>query len=165
MARVTLFASIALCAALSCGFINQPDNSRFPGATGYKPPSSGPGLMQSDDQMWKNFAKCKVKTNQDLSYSITYIPGVKALNGKHVTISGFMMPLEAKEKSTHFLLSKNAPTCAYCPPGGPNEVVEVFSSTPMSWKENLVIIEGTLILANDGKKGVFFQMKDAAERQ
>jgi hypothetical protein len=164
MARITLFAGIALCAALSCGFINQPDNSRFPGASEYKPPSSGPGLMQSDDQMWKNFARCKVKTNQDLSYSITYISGVKALNGKRVTISGFMLPLEAKEKFTHFLLSKNAPTCAYCPPGGPNEVVEVFSAKPTFWKENLITLEGTLILVTDGKKGAFFQMKDAVER-
>ena len=164
MARFILFAVIALCAALVCGFINQSDNARFPGSTEYKPPSPGPGLMQSDDQMWKNFAKCKVKTNRDLSYSITYIPGVKAMNGKRVTISGFMLPLEAKEKFTHFLLSKNAPTCAYCPPGGPNEVVEVFSSKPTIWKENLVIYSGTLILVNDGQKGVFFQMNDAVER-
>ena len=101
--------------------------------------------------------------DQDLSYTITYIPGVKAMNGKTVTISGFMLPLESKDKFSHFLLGKNAPTCAYCPPSGPNEVVEVFSSRPMMWKENLITISGTLILVKDGSKGVFFQMKDAVE--
>ncbi|HXE98361.1 MAG TPA: DUF3299 domain-containing protein [Dongiaceae bacterium] len=163
MSRFILFAGIALFAAFICGFISQPENPRFSGSSEYKPPSSGPGLMQSDDQMWKNFAKCKIKTNQDLSYSITYIPAVKAMNGKNVIISGFMLPLEPKHIFSHFLLSKNAPTCAFCPPGGPNEVVEVFSSKPMVWKENLITISGKLILVNDGKKGVFFQMRDAEE--
>jgi uncharacterized protein len=164
MSRILLFASLALLTAFICGFINQPQNSRFSGSSEYTPQLSGPGLMQSDDQIWKNFAKCKIKTNQDLSYTITYIPSVKAMNGKNVTISGFMLPLEPKDKFSHFLLSKNAPTCAYCSPGGPNEVVEIFSSKPMFWKENLIIISGTLILVNDGKKGGFFQMKDAVER-
>lgn len=161
MARIILFVCIAV---FTCGFISPPPNSRFSGSSEYKPKPSGPGLMQSDDQIWKNFAKCKIKMDQDLSYSITYIPSVKAMHGKNVTISGFMLPLEPKDKFSHFLLSKNAPTCAYCPPGGPNEVVEVFSSKPMVWKENLITISGTLILVNDGKKGVFFQMKDAVER-
>ena len=121
-------------------------------------------MVQSDDLLWKDFGKCKIKMDRNLSVNITYIPSVKAMDGKNVTISGFMQPLEAKDKFSHFLLSKNAPTCAYCPPSRPNEVVEVFSSKPMMWKENLITISGTLNLVNDGKKGVFFQMKDAVER-
>jgi len=120
--------------------------------------------MQSDDQIWKSFAKCKMKMDQDLSYTITYTPSIKVMNGKNVTLSGFMLPLEPKDKFSHFLLSKNAPTCAYCPPGAPNEIVEVFSTKQMSWKENLITLSGTLVLVNDGKKGVFFRMKDAVER-
>jgi len=164
MLRFMQFSIITLFTVCICGFIDQPENSRFSGSYGYKPPPSGPVLMKSDDQIWKSFAKCKVSMDQNLSYTINYVPGVKALNGKNVTISGFMLPLEPKDKFSHFLLGKNAPTCAYCPPGGPNEVVEVFSSKPMTWNETLVTISGTLILVNDGKKGVFFQMKNAMER-
>jgi hypothetical protein len=164
MKRIFVFISIALSAALTCGFIGQEPGSRFSGSSEYKPRQSDPGMMKSDDQIWKSFAKCKVKIDKNLSYNITYIPDVKALQGKNVTISGFMMPLEAKEKFSHFLLSKNAPTCAYCPPGAPNEVVEVFSSKPTAWKENLITYSGTLILVNDNQKGVFFQMKNAVER-
>jgi uncharacterized protein len=156
---------VCICIALfTCGFINQEPNSRFSGSSEYKPRQSGSGLMQSNDQIWKNFGKCKVKIDKDLSYNITYIPEVKALQGKEITISGFMMPLEAKEKFSHYLLSKNAPTCAFCPPGAPNEVVEVFSIKPTAWKENLITISGTLVLVNDKQKGVFFQMKDAVVR-
>ena len=164
MKRFMFFAGIAMFTAFICGFINQPENSRFSGSSEYKPQQSSPGLMQSDDQIWKNFAKCKISMDKDLIARISYIPSVKTMNGKNVTISGFMLPLEPKDKFSHFLLSKNAPTCAFCPPGGLNEVVEVFSSKPMAWKENMVTLSGTLILVNDGKKGVFFQMKDAVER-
>jgi hypothetical protein len=121
----------------------------------------GSKIVQSDDQLWKDFGKCKIKMDRNLSNNITYITAVTALDGKEVTISGFMQPLEAKDKFTHFLLSKNAPTCAYCPPSRPNEIVEVFSSKPMPWKENLITLSGTLMLVNDGKKSVFFQIKNA----
>jgi len=126
--------------------------------------ASSPRLMDSEDTLWKTFAKCKLKPNKDFSYDITYIPSVKAMSGKEITISGFMLPLDAKEKSKHFLLERRAPTCAFCPPGEPNEIMEVFAAKPMAWNENLVTFSGTLILPNDGKKGIFFQLKDAVER-
>jgi hypothetical protein len=132
--------------------------------SGYGEQYSGSNLVQSNDVLWKDFAKCKISMDQNLSSKTTYTPRVSAMDGKNVTISGFMQPLEAKDKFSHFLLSKNAPTCAYCPPGGSNEVIEVFSSKPMAWKENLISITGTLVLVNDSKQGVLFQMKDAVER-
>ncbi len=120
--------------------------------------------MQSNDLLWKIFAGCTIKMEQDFSYKINYTPEVKAMDGKNVTINGFILPLESKNKFSHFLLSKNAPTCAYCPPGKPNEIVEVFSSKPMSWKEELITITGTLILTANSTKGAFFQIKDAVEK-
>jgi len=117
--------------------------------------------VQSDDYLWKIFSQCEIRTNQNNSYSISYLPGVKAMNGKRLTISGFIQPLEATEKFSHYLLSSRAPTCAFCPPGEPNEIVEVFSAEPVRWEETLVTVKGTLILANDSKKGIFFQLKDA----
>jgi uncharacterized protein len=120
-----------------------------------------PRMQQSDDFLWKLFARCEIKPNKNYLYSVSYIPDVMALKGKRITISGFMVPLEAKEKFTHFLLSRRAPTCAFCPPGEPNEIMEVFSSKPMRWQENLITISGSLVLLNDGKNEILFQMKDA----
>ena len=128
-------------------------------------PLSKPVFIQSSDPIWRNFAKCKIKLDQNLSYKITYAPSVIPMGGKKITISGFIQPIEAKDKFSHFLLTKNAPTCAYCPPSKPNEVVEVFSFKPLTWKQDLVTISGTLILVNDSNNGIFFQMKDATEKQ
>ena len=60
---------------------------------------------------------------------------VKALVGKEVTISGFILPLESTEKFKHFILSKRTPTCPFCPPGEPNEIVDVMLDKPISWDE------------------------------
>ena len=128
------------------------------GKFGSQPPA--PRLLQADDFIWKLFARCQIKSERDFSYGISYIPEVKAMNGRRVAISGFMVPLEAKGKFSHFLLSRRPPTCAFCPPGEPNEIVEVFSAQPVSWQENLVTVSGALVLTNDGKKGIFFQLKD-----
>jgi uncharacterized protein len=134
----------------------------FAGNRGHGP--SAHRLTQSDDFLWKSFALCQLKSDPNFSCSITYIPEVMAMNGKQITLSGFIMPLETKEKFTHFLLSRRSPTCAFCPPGEPNEIVEVFLSKPVNWQEDLFTISGRLILSNNGTKGIFFQMKDAGSR-
>jgi hypothetical protein len=117
--------------------------------------------FQSEDVLWKKFAACHIKVDQHLSYTISYTPRVTAMDGKNITISGFMQPLEAKDTFSHFLLCKNAPSCAYCPPSKPNEIVEIFSAKPMRWQQNLITISGTLHLVRHNNNGVFFQMNSA----
>ena len=161
---MTRLVFMLLVVTFACGFnVRDQPGSSF-SRSGSLSGSSAPRAMQSEDQLWKIFSRCKLKSNKDFSYDITYTPGVKAMNGKEITISGFMLPLETKQKFNHFLLERRAPTCAFCPPGEPNEVMEVFSSKPMIWEENLVTLSGTLVLPNDGKKGIFFQLKDAVVR-
>lgn len=154
---------LLLVVTFTCGFnvIDRP--MRYMGGISGSAASSA-RLMDSEDPLWKAFLKCKLKANKDFGYDITYTPGVKAMNGREITISGFMLPLEAKDKSRHFLLERRAPTCAFCPPGGPNEIIEVFSTKALAWNENEATFSGTLILPNDAKKGVFFQLKDAVAR-
>jgi hypothetical protein len=148
------FLTLGLVLAFSCGFTTQPMNER----------TAQDKLPQSQHALWAKFYKCPVKLDQkSYLYSIVYSPEVKNMDGKPFTISGFMLPLEATEKFKHFLLSKRTPTCPFCPPGEPNEIVEVFSAKPVAWKDDMVTMTGTLKLVNDGEKGIFFQMNDAAQ--
>ena len=118
-------------------------------------------LLKSDDFLWKAFLQCKLTADRKISFDIAYTPEVRRMNGKEVTVSGFMVPLEAKEDFRHFLLSSRAPSCAFCPPGEPNELMEVFTAKPMKWQEEMVTLSGTLVLPDGGNKGVFFELKDA----
>jgi hypothetical protein len=148
MARIVIIICLVALAFIAAGkFTSQPHLPRS---------------MQSDDFLWELFARCELKTNRDYSNSISYLPDVKAMNGKKITISGFMVPIESKEKFGHFLLSRRAPSCPFCPPAEPNEMMEVFSAKPVRWQENLVTLSGTLILVNDAKREIFFQMQDTA---
>ena len=142
-----------------CGFATQkaPDGIGQPGAERKAQDS----LPQAHDDIWKTFAQCKVHLDQKkYTYSIDYTPEVKAMEGKPITISGFMLPLESKDSFSHYLFSKRTPTCFFCPPGEPNEIVEVFSKKPVKWDEGIVIVTGTMKFTSNPEMGLFFQMKD-----
>ena len=119
-------------------------------------------LPQSYDNLWQKLFQSKVQLNpKKHTYSIEYTPYVKSLENKNITISGFIFPLESSETFKHFLLSKRTPTCNFCPPGEPNEIIEVFTDNPIKWDENIVKISGILNFTSDENLGVFFQIKNA----
>jgi hypothetical protein len=122
-------------------------------------------LPKAKDALWDTLYKTKVKVDDKTgTYSATFPDDVKKLNGKTVKISGFMLPLENTEKFKHFLLSRRTPTCFFCPPGAPNEIVEVYASKPTEWIEDLVTYEGKFELMENKEMGVFFKMTNAVKK-
>jgi hypothetical protein len=71
----------------------------------------------------------------------------KSLNGKVITLPGYMVPFEKGIEGTHFMLSSlplNA--CFFCGVGGPETVVEVNLKMPVTYTEKPIQIRGTLLL-------------------
>ncbi len=150
--------AILITFLLLCGFSKQEAPVGQPGAER----KAQDALPQSNDNIWKVFAKCAVHLDQKkYTYSITLTDEVKVMEGQKLTISGFMLPLEPKEKFTHYLLSKRTPTCPFCPPGEPNEIIEVFSKKPVGWDEGIVIVTGTMKFTSNPEMDLFFQMQNA----
>jgi hypothetical protein len=119
-------------------------------------------LPVSKDSLWATLLKTKVKMlNQGQSYTATFPDDVKKLDGQTVKVSGFILPLESTEKFKHFLLSKRTPTCFYCPPGEPNEIVEVFADKATEWDDGLVTYEGKFSITAKSDKGIFFTLINA----
>lgn len=119
-------------------------------------------LPKSRDPMWQLLGKTKITTDEKKgTFSASYPVEVKALVGKEVTVSGFILPLEATEKFKHFILSKRTPTCPFCPPGEPNEIVDVWLDTPIKWDEDMVKVSGTFALMNNPELGMFFKLTKA----
>ncbi|HEY0265209.1 MAG TPA: DUF3299 domain-containing protein, partial [Rhizomicrobium sp.] len=96
--------------------------------------------------------------NRSGLYSIAVTPEVKALAGTPVTVNGFVLPLDGSDHTRHFLLTRNTPVCMFCPPGEPNEVVEITAPKPIPWTDKIVTVTGPLALINNGEKGMFFQI-------
>jgi hypothetical protein len=119
-------------------------------------------LPQSQHPMWQTLGKTKIIVSPKEGYYSAKIPAeVKALSGKQVTIKGFILPLESNEKFKHFLISKRTPTCPFCPPGEPNEIMDVWMQQPIGYTEDMVTVKGTFELMNDKEMGLFFKLKDA----
>jgi hypothetical protein len=119
-------------------------------------------LPQANDPLWVKFVRCTLSYDEDTGiYRIRMTPEVKALNGKTVTMRGFVMPMDGSDRTRHFLLSRNTPVCMYCPPGQPNEVVEVRSSRTIAWTDKVVSVTGKLNLVNDEERAIFFKMENA----
>ena len=87
---------------------------------------------------------------------------VKALDGKELLIGGFMIPLEQKEKTTHFLLSALAPSCPFCPPPGPADLVEVRTAEPVAFTYDMVNLKGTLRISAEDENGLYYRLENAA---
>ena len=122
-------------------------------------------LPQGKSAIWATLRQTRIGVNEAKGlFTATHPPAVKALAGQSISLAGFIMPLDAETRGTHFLLSKYTPVCAFCPPGEPNEVVEVHSAKPIAFVEQLVIVTGKFALENKGENGLFFQMTGASVR-
>ena len=120
-------------------------------------------LPQSKSPLWTKLAQCRVSLDsRQGTYSITVTDEVKSLAGQTINANGFILPMDGNEKTKHFLLAKRTPVCMFCPPGEPNEVIEVKSKTPMEWVDDAITVRGRFSLVNDGEKGIFFLI-DGAE--
>ena len=84
-----------------------------------------------------------------------------ALAEKKQRVQGFMMPLEAGEKQTHFLLSSVPLTCAFCVPGGPESMVEVKTREPVKYTMEPVTVEGKFAVLNDDPYGLYYRVTEA----
>lgn len=87
----------------------------------------------------------------------------KALNGKTVSLPGYMVPFENGIKGDHFMLTSlplNA--CFFCGVGGPETVVEVFTKSPVTYTEKPIEIKGTLKL-NDTSPDQMMYIIERAE--
>ena len=119
-------------------------------------------LPQAQDEIWDTLAKVKVTLNENTGvFKAEMTDGARQLDGQTVKISGFIVPLEPVDKFKHFLLSKRTPTCPFCQPGDPNEIVEIYANKNVKWTESLVSYEGKFELSNQTGTGIFFILKDA----
>jgi uncharacterized protein len=122
-------------------------------------------LPRSRAPLWAVLAHTRIGENDKTGdYTVAFPAEVKALNGQAVTLTGFMMPLDAQRRSRHFLLAKYTPVCPFCPPGEPNEVVEVTVGQGVPVTDRLLTVSGKLALINNAEKGLFFRVDAASVR-
>lgn len=83
-----------------------------------------------------------------------------ALNGQVQRVQGFMMPLEPGARQKHFLLTSVPLTCAFCVPGGPESMVEVYTAQRIEYTQEPVVVEGRLSVLADDPYGLYYRIQD-----
>ena len=117
-------------------------------------------LPVSGDPLWKVLRTSKIAEDKRTGfYSAVHPPAVLALAGTTVSVTGFMLPIEQARQTNHFLVSRYTPVCFFCPPGDPNEVVEVRTRKPRPAGYDPVKVTGRFSLADNGEKGLFFRIE------
>jgi hypothetical protein len=87
----------------------------------------------------------------------------KSLNGKIISLPGYIVPFDNGMESAHFMFSSmplNA--CFFCGVGGPESVIEVFLKEEISYTDKPVEIKGLLRL-NDKDPDKMMYILDNAE--
>ena len=115
---------------------------------------------RKDVVSWKLLAQVELVKMKD-KFVPQYSAGVAALDKKEVKVQGFMMPLEMGDKQTHFILSAMPASCAFCMPGGPEQLVEVKTKAPVKYTFEAVVLTGKLAVLKDDPTGVFYRLTDA----
>ncbi|MFN5512870.1 MAG: DUF3299 domain-containing protein [Burkholderiales bacterium] len=86
---------------------------------------------------------------------------VSGLNRSPVKVVGFMMPLQAGERQSHFLLTATSQTCAFCIPVGPEGIIEVRMRKPIKAGFDAILIAGRLEVLQDDPQGIYYRIRDA----
>lgn len=117
---------------------------------------------QSPDPLWRTLAHTKVEADVAKGVFTAQHPAeVKALDGREVAVQGFMLVTSYQSAFNTFVLTRYTPVCAFCPPGAPNEAIEVTLNSFVKPSSGLVTVKGHLHLNKDGSSGLFFRLDDA----
>jgi hypothetical protein len=92
-----------------------------------------------------------------------YSEEIKALDGKEVKIMGFIYPLKGGLSHERFLLTAWPPSCPFCLPAGPSQMVEVVCEEPVEFTEGAILMTGRFELLEDDPSGMYYRMHEAEE--
>jgi hypothetical protein len=131
------------------------DMSQPPSPDMFKPLPELKGVVS-----WKTLEKVTPVKQKD-RFVPQFAKDIEALDKKEVKLQGFMMPLDTGEKQKRFLLTSMPPSCAFCMPGGPDQLVEVQAKNPVKYGFDPIIVTGKFVVLKDDPMGLYYRLTDA----
>lgn len=88
---------------------------------------------------------------------------IKSLEGKRVTLKGFIIPLDETKKQANFMLSMVPFShCYFCGGAGPESIVEVKALTAFDYTAKPVQVSGILKLNATDENHLFYILEEAS---
>lgn len=119
-----------------------------------------------EQNMWKTLSNVTVQKSFDEILNIDvehydFASQVKALNGKKVSLEGWMIPLDELRGENYFVLSSLPfANCFFCGGAGPETVAEVFSKKEVKYTEKRIKVTGVLTLNSDDPLRLMYILND-----
>ena len=118
-----------------------------------------------DDKVWKSLAAVTYEISED-EFGELSVPSfgeaAKALEGKTVTVPGYIIPFEGLFKPQHVIISSlPLASCFFCGVGGQETVMEVNLDEPVKYTASLVAFRGTLKLNDTDYEQLMYILEDA----
>lgn len=123
--------------------------------------------VQSQENMWKTLAKITFTKQYDelMGFKVdvpVFSEDIKALEGKEVTIRGYIIPVEGYKSHKEFIFSAYPYNmCFFCGGAGPETVMEVFASEPVEYSAEQVTLKGKLELNATDINRLMYALNDA----
>jgi len=95
------------------------------------------------------------------SDAFAFDPQVEALDGKDVTVEGYMLPYDDQAKQRQFLLTAFPAHCPYCMPGGMASLIEVDAAAGVPTTEQRILLRGRLELLRGDGFGLLYRLRNA----
>lgn len=128
---------------------------------------ASPSEVLPDENLWKTLAKITYKKEYDefLGFKIdkpVFSEDIKQLEGKEVTVKGFIIPVEGYKSHKEFIFSAFPYSmCFFCGGAGPESVMEVFANEAVKYTAESIKLKGILELNPDDVNRLMYFLKDA----
>lgn len=124
---------------------------------------------QSDkeESLWKTLSKITYKKEYDefLGFKIdkpVFSDKIHSLDGKEVTVKGFIIPVEGYKSHKEFIFSAFPYSmCFFCGGAGPESVMEVVATEAVEYTTEAITITGILKLNTDDVNKLMYALTDA----
>ncbi len=126
----------------------------------------GTTLSAQQENMWKTLAKITYKKEYDemLGFKVdvpVFSKELKDLEGKTVTLRGYIIPVEGYKSHKEFIFSAYPYNmCFFCGGAGPETVVEVTARQPVPFSADAITIRGKLELNATDINKLMYALKD-----
>jgi hypothetical protein len=126
-------------------------------------------LSQSDSpSVWKTLGKISFKKDYDelMGFKVdkpVFSDAVKALEGKEVTVKGYIIPVEGYASHSEFIFSAFPYNmCFFCGGAGPETVMEVTTIEGVKYTAESIVIKGILRLNDKDINRLMYKLEEAS---
>ena len=115
---------------------------------------------------WKTLSKITFKKKYDemLGFKVdvpVFSQQVKDMEGKEITIRGYIIPVEGYKSHNEFIFSAYPYNmCFFCGGAGPETVMEVIAKEPIEYTAEAITIRGKLETNEDDINRLLYALKD-----